>query len=101
MVNGVDAGSECVELVVSVGLDWSWFLSGGFDLDEGDVSLGEDDDAVWDSGGAGAGEFPTQSAACADCFGKGLFDDGFTHGAPARIREGHRWHRCFRIAQRI
>lgn len=80
MVNGVDVGSECVELVVSVGLDWSWFLSGGFDFDEGDVSLGEDDDAVWDACGAGAGEFPAQSTGCVDCAGEGLFDDGFTHG---------------------
>ncbi len=80
MVNGVDVGSECVELVVSVGLDWSWFLSGGFDFDEGDVSLGEDDDAVWDACGAGAGEFPAQSTGCVDGAGEGLFDDGFTHG---------------------
>lgn len=90
MVDGVDVGSECVELVVSVGLDWSWFLSGGFDLDEGDASLGEDDEAVWDACGAGAGEFPAQSAACLDCLGEGLLDVSFTHGAPARIWGEHR-----------
>ena len=59
VVDGEGGGSEGVELVESLLLEWAWFLSGCFDFDEADVSFGEDDDAVWYSGEAGAGELPT------------------------------------------
>ena len=62
MVDGAYRCAELLELVVAADLEWSWFLSGGFEFDEGDPSSGEDDDAVGYSGGAWAGEFPAESS---------------------------------------
>ncbi|VEI13233.1 Uncharacterised protein [Trueperella bialowiezensis] len=84
MVDGEGGGSEGVELVESVLLDWAWFLAGGFEFDEADLVSGEDDEAVWDSGRAGGYEFPAESALGLDGFGEVLFECFFTHGPPAR-----------------
>ena len=74
VVDGVDVGAALFELVVSACLDGSGVLAGGFGFDECDVSAGEDDDAVWDSCGAWAGEFPAESAVFAYLVDEVLFE---------------------------
>ena len=59
-------------------LDWPGFACRGFDFDE-DCSSGFEADAVWDAGGAGAGEFPAQASVSLDgCF-EGVFEVLFLH----------------------
>ena len=65
MVDDVDGAAELGEAVHLSDLEGAWFLSGGFELDEGDVSAGEDDESVWHACVAWAGEFWCDSACLA------------------------------------
>ncbi|WP_394854615.1 hypothetical protein [Trueperella bernardiae] len=93
MVNDEGGSSKGVELVDPVLLDGAGVFAGGFDFDEPHMPAGEDDEAVWDACGAGAGEFPAQSTGRVDCAGEGLFNDGFTHGS---LRS---WDKCDSLAR--
>lgn len=64
-VEGAHHDPQGLELVVASGLEWSGFLSGGFDFDEGDVSAGEDDEPVWHACCAWGGEFVALTAGFA------------------------------------
>ena len=57
VVEGAHHDPQGLELLVASLLEWSGFLSGGFDFDEGDASAGEDDAPVGHACCAWGGEF--------------------------------------------
>ncbi|MCG7268241.1 hypothetical protein [Corynebacterium sp. ACRQJ] len=66
VVEGAHHDPQGLELLVASSLEWSGFLSGGFDFDEGDASAGEDDAPVWHACGAWGGEFVALTAGFAN-----------------------------------
>lgn len=79
VVDGVDHAAEVGEALHLADLEGSGFLAGGFEFDEADLALGEDDESVWHAGVCWAGEFWGYSAGFAYLADEGLFDFAFEH----------------------
>lgn len=77
VVDGADHAAEVGEAFHLSLLDGAGFLSGCFEFDEADFSVGEDEESVWHAGCSWAGEFWGDSSCFFGFAHQGLFDRSF------------------------